>query len=319
MKDRGYLRYLETYEGKYALGGNDFAYVRLHRKRQCLVWQQFWGGGGPEIEYTMEERAFMTNQPGDDGEEDEKGVFYLDEGIAGDWAEHIAHGPAKHVFQGQNPPVSLTHSYAGGLKWKRTDLPQQLPLFGDFGESALRIDVLQEAANIICGPRGDPNDCRMNLFDGRLDTKFNHNGGDWGERGQFFKGEAWVSLELFTPRSLAEYMIRTADDCPYRDPSDWTLLGSDDGTSWTTLDTRRGHVWPRTRFHGNVFTPDFETSEEAGRRFRFFKLHITATASMPSESVQISELVLVSNDVLTEQQRQENKQRKATSKKNPKR
>eukprot|EP00931_Biecheleriopsis_adriatica_P087031 TRINITY_DN61550_c0_g1_i1.p1 TRINITY_DN61550_c0_g1~~TRINITY_DN61550_c0_g1_i1.p1 ORF type:complete len:1240 (-),score=168.71 TRINITY_DN61550_c0_g1_i1:3-3692(-) len=138
VKDAEYLKYLETYEGKYSLGSNDFAHVRLHRKRKCLVWQQFWGGPGPHVEYTIEERAYMKDH-GEDDDEEEKGVFYFDEGISGLWPAHIEHGPAKIVFKGRSPPESLTHLYSAYMKWVRGDLPRGLrPMAGD---SALKEDV----------------------------------------------------------------------------------------------------------------------------------------------------------------------------------
>jgi signal transduction histidine kinase len=52
-----------------------------------------------------------------------------------------------------------------------------------------------------------------------------------------------ASLEPVARRIL-QYALTSANDFPQRDPQDWRLLGSnDDGTSWTTLDTRKGEVF----------------------------------------------------------------------------
>lgn len=34
------------------------------------------------------------------------------------------------------------------------------------------------------------------------------------------------------------YTLTSADDLPGRDPRGWVLQGSNDGTNWTTVDTR---------------------------------------------------------------------------------
>jgi hypothetical protein len=43
------------------------------------------------------------------------------------------------------------------------------------------------------------------------------------------------------------YTFSTANDSPDRDPSGWTLYGSNDGSTWTTLDTQSGIVCTNTR------------------------------------------------------------------------
>lgn len=44
--------------------------------------------------------------------------------------------------------------------------------------------------------------------------------------------------ELPAPRVVSTYSLTSANDVPERDPQDWTVLGSLDGTTWTTLDSR---------------------------------------------------------------------------------
>src|SRR5690606_38886916 len=39
-------------------------------------------------------------------------------------------------------------------------------------------------------------------------------------------------------RVVSTYSLTSANDVPERDPQDWTVLGSLDGTTWTTLDSR---------------------------------------------------------------------------------
>ncbi|KJQ52856.1 discoidin domain-containing protein [Microbacterium sp. SA39] len=44
--------------------------------------------------------------------------------------------------------------------------------------------------------------------------------------------------DLAEPAAVASYSLTSANDVPARDPQDWRLEGSTDGTTWTTLDTR---------------------------------------------------------------------------------
>ena len=48
----------------------------------------------------------------------------------------------------------------------------------------------------------------------------------------------WVQLRLTEPAAVARYALTSANDAPERDPSEWSLLGSPDGWSWTTLDVQ---------------------------------------------------------------------------------
>ncbi|MBW7474700.1 discoidin domain-containing protein [Paenibacillus oenotherae] len=56
-----------------------------------------------------------------------------------------------------------------------------------------------------------------------------------------FSGTAWIQYQFAGSQTYAinSYSITAADDSPERDPLNWTLKASNDGTSWTTLDTRQ--------------------------------------------------------------------------------
>ncbi|MDM7831002.1 GH92 family glycosyl hydrolase [Cellulomonas edaphi] len=55
-----------------------------------------------------------------------------------------------------------------------------------------------------------------------------------------FQSTAWLQYQLSAPQTVKVYSLTSANDAPERDPKAWTLQGSADGTSWTTLDTRTG-------------------------------------------------------------------------------
>lgn len=46
-------------------------------------------------------------------------------------------------------------------------------------------------------------------------------------------------MRLATPAIVSSYSLTSANDTPERDPAEWTLEGSNDGTAWTLLDTQR--------------------------------------------------------------------------------
>ncbi|MFF4794785.1 glycoside hydrolase N-terminal domain-containing protein [Streptomyces sp. NPDC001276] len=61
-------------------------------------------------------------------------------------------------------------------------------------------------------------------------------------------------VELPEPVAVASYRLTSANDMPQRDPQEWTLSGSADGTTWTTLDSRTLAVPFESRFQTKEFT-----------------------------------------------------------------
>ncbi|MGK3987427.1 fibronectin type III domain-containing protein [Sorangium sp. So ce136] len=79
----------------------------------------------------------------------------------------------------------------------------------------------------------------------------------------------WIRLE--TPSSVVtSYSLTSANDAPNRDPKDWTLEGSNDGTSWTPLDTRTNQSFTN-RHSARAYSCNPERLE-----FSQYRLHIQA-------------------------------------------
>jgi glucose/arabinose dehydrogenase/type 1 glutamine amidotransferase len=117
-----------------------------------------------------------------------------------------------------------------------------------------------------------PNETKDKLFDGSNDTK-------WLTR----TPTGWVQLKLEKPLALAHYALTSANDFPGRDPKDWTLQGSQNGTSWTDLDKRSGESFPQR----------FQTKEykfENNTAYQYYRLNITANSGEPL--LQLAELRL---------------------------
>ena len=72
-----------------------------------------------------------------------------------------------------------------------------------------------------------------NLIDGSAQTKW-----------LVFESTGWVEMELSEPVAVVHYALTSANDAEGRDPKDWTLSGSNNGSDWTVLDTRTDQDFP---------------------------------------------------------------------------
>jgi hypothetical protein len=71
-----------------------------------------------------------------------------------------------------------------------------------------------------------------NLFDHLTTTK-------WLD----FSATTWVQVNFATAHALVAYSLVSANDYPLRDPASWTLSGSNDGVTWTVIETRSGQTF----------------------------------------------------------------------------
>lgn len=55
----------------------------------------------------------------------------------------------------------------------------------------------------------------------------------------------WIQFQFPNGQAftIGRYSIASANDAPERDPQDWTLDGSNDGTTWTVVDTQINQFW----------------------------------------------------------------------------
>ncbi|HYH56046.1 MAG TPA: PKD domain-containing protein, partial [Anseongella sp.] len=100
----------------------------------------------------------------------------------------------------------------------------------------------------------------LKLIDGNVETKFLQSE---------FTGDLWVQLQFVSPVKAGAYTLASANDDFNRDPKDWNLQGSNDGTNWTTLDTRTGENFEK-RFQTKAYFFENDTP------YTFYRLNITA-------------------------------------------
>jgi hypothetical protein len=96
---------------------------------------------------------------------------------------------------------------------------------------------------------------------------------------------AWLQYDFgaSNARTIKRYTVTSANDVPARDPKDWQLQGSNDGSAWTTLDTRSNRSFA-ARFEAQTY------SIASPGAYRYYRLNITANNG--DGSTQLSELGL---------------------------
>lgn len=111
---------------------------------------------------------------------------------------------------------------------------------------------------------GGPNavEASKYVFDGNSQTKFLVS----------FSNSLWLQVQLNTPSVANAYTLTSANDAIERDPIDWRLEGSQDGSSWTLLDSRTSEEFV-DRFMQRVFR--FRNTTP----FAYYRLTITRIRS----------------------------------------
>ncbi|GGQ50807.1 ThuA domain-containing protein [Couchioplanes azureus] len=141
------------------------------------------------------------------------------------------------------------------------------------------IPAAEPVARVGANAENPPNETKEKLTDGDANTK-------WLAR----TPTAWITYELSRPTAISGYALTSANDAPGRDPRDWTLQGSADGTSWTDLDRRTEQTFP-DRFQTRRF------AVAAPREFASYRLSVTANAGEPF--TQLADLRLFTGAVTT--------------------
>ncbi|MBN1411517.1 MAG: hypothetical protein JW969_11785 [Spirochaetales bacterium] len=83
-----------------------------------------------------------------------------------------------------------------------------------------------------------------------------------------FHACGWVQFQTGTAYLVTSYAITSANDAAERDPYTWTLDGSNNGTTWTTIDSRSGEDFPN-RFQRREFSVSNNTMA-----YTYFRLNM---------------------------------------------
>jgi predicted alpha-1,2-mannosidase len=132
--------------------------------------------------------------------------------------------------------------------------------------------VKDKIAEVTASSDNPPNETAENAADEDAATKW-----------LTFASTGWVRYKLSEDVTVKKYALTSANDSPERDPRDFTLQGSADGSDWTTVDTRSGVTFSG-RFTSNVY----EVADPGA--YRYYRLNVTANTS--GTIVQLADLIL---------------------------
>ena len=151
----------------------------------------------------------------------------------------------------------------------------QTVAFGEFALRSLKDGVVAAASQTAAGEDAD------NAVDGDQMT-------DW------FSGKTadpvWLQYQSSgLAWAITRYTLTSSSVDARTDPRDWQLLGSDDGTNWTTLDTRTNET-----FTDRVQTKHYDFANETP--YWFYRLNVIATAGGRGNGARLAEFQLYSRD-----------------------
>jgi len=114
--------------------------------------------------------------------------------------------------------------------------------------------------------------------------------GDKGTKWLTFATTGWIQAKLATPLTVDRYALTSGNDEPGRDPKDWELQGSTDGSTWTTVDARTGEGFDKRGQTNQYAVAD-------PKPYSYYRLNVTANGG--ADIVQLAELELADPAVPT--------------------
>lgn len=99
-----------------------------------------------------------------------------------------------------------------------------------------------------------------------------------------FHSQTWVMFEATNSTTVSGYSMTSASDAPERDPLNWALEGSNNGSTWSMIDQRTNEDFA-TRGLKRSFTVTNTTS------YRFFRLSMTNNSGTVFQLAELELLV----------------------------
>ncbi|HEX7902465.1 MAG TPA: T9SS type A sorting domain-containing protein [Chitinophagaceae bacterium] len=131
---------------------------------------------------------------------------------------------------------------------------------GGGGGSSASFDITDNGGTITAqySNTSKPSENYPSVIDNNTSTKYYQSG----------RRALWIQYQSKVPAIVVRYTITSANDVPNRDPRDWNLQGSNNGSSWTTLDTRTGQT-----FASRFLTKSYSFTNTAS--YIYYRLNIT--------------------------------------------
>ncbi|MFI1097517.1 GH92 family glycosyl hydrolase [Streptomyces sp. NPDC020917] len=126
--------------------------------------------------------------------------------------------------------------------------------------SGLPGSLLGQVTAVTASAENPPGEVAANLKDGNPSTKW-----------LAFNPTGWVAYQLSKPAAVVTYSLTSANDSPTRDPKDFALQGSTDGSTWVDLDKRTG-----VTFSGRFATNTYKFTNTTA--YAYYRLNVTANS-----------------------------------------
>ncbi|MFG1995521.1 GH92 family glycosyl hydrolase [Actinoplanes sp. NPDC048988] len=120
--------------------------------------------------------------------------------------------------------------------------------------------LLGQVTAVTASGENAPNETAVKLKDGDTSTKW-----------LVFSPTGWAAYQLAAPVTVVKYSLTSANDAPGRDPKDFALQGSNDGSAWKDLDKRTGQSFGG-RYATNTYTFTNTTP------YVYYRLNVTANS-----------------------------------------
>ncbi|WP_433358052.1 GH92 family glycosyl hydrolase [Micromonospora saelicesensis] len=164
------------------------------------------------------------------------------------------------------PPGNFTSSFESADPQPATSTveigpngkPVQANLSGKV--STLPGSLLGQVSAVTASDENQPREIAANLKDDDPSTKW-----------LVFASSGWVTYQLAKPATVVRYSLTAANDAPTRDPRDFVVQGSNDGSTWTDLDKRAGE-----KFSGRFATRTYSFTNP--NAYGFYRLNVTANS-----------------------------------------
>ncbi|CAM5469078.1 discoidin domain-containing protein [Alishewanella longhuensis] len=139
------------------------------------------------------------------------------------------------------------------------------------------------SANVTARNRIGDAESELMAFDQDVNTKWlDHN--DW-KGAPSAADPSWLQIDLLEPQAVDTLVLTSANDAPARDPENFNLQASHDGTNWLTLSE-----WIGESFDERFLRRQFSVANTLA--FRFYKLNITKNKG-DDTLMQLAEISLV--------------------------
>lgn len=107
----------------------------------------------------------------------------------------------------------------------------------------------------------------------------------------------WIQFEFTFPKRITSYSLTTGNDAENRDPKTWKLQASNDGSSWTDIDTVEDGALPSGRKQTTTFICDSPPPEDT--EYSYYRLYVTDKKGTSSNDcnnhwcLQLTEIELI--------------------------